>query len=197
MPNPLSLTEVRALPPGTYVNDGFIARVLSIDPKQAKASGRNFWVCKLEDPANPVFSVEMAIFNPPSFAAGQIITASGRGIKFEVGTYGPKISVSDKTLFTNASFAAPQTPNPTPLPAPQTPKTPTLPPPTSRTAPEGQTIGMAVKLAGDVLMHNARCEGKPVDLASLSGHLWEVAGAIIEACDGLKTGVKPTDALPF
>ena len=91
----------------------------------------------------------------------------------------------------------PQTPNPTPLPAPQPPKTPSLPPPTSRTAPEGQTIGMAVKLAGDVLMHNARCDGRPVDLASLSGHLWEVAGAIIEACDGLKTGVKPTDALPF
>ena len=91
----------------------------------------------------------------------------------------------------------PQTPNPTPIPAPQPPKPTTLPPPTSRTAPEGQTIGMAVKLAGDVLMHNARCEGKPVDLASLSGHLWEVAGAIIEACDGLKTGVKPTDALPF
>ena len=59
-------------------------------------------------------------------------------------------------------------------------------------------IGMSLKLAGDVLMHNARAAAVPIDLASLAGNLWEVANSILEAGNGLASGVKPKmDEAPF
>jgi hypothetical protein len=93
----------------------------------------------------------------------------------------------------------PQTPNPTPSAALIPPKTAQLPSPTiqgARIEPRGDTIGMALKLAGDILMHNQRVKAEQIDLPSLSGHLWEVASAILEAGEGLRTGAKP-DTDPF
>lgn len=127
----------------------------------------------------------------PAYSKGDMVgyevTGEFQGVK--------KIKVDKKAAEGHVPQA--DAPNPTPSAAPQGRQATPAPPQVSRGAPEGQTIGMAIKLAGDILIRNSVHSGHPVDLESLSSDLWEVAGAIIEAGDGLKTGVKPANDKPF
>lgn len=88
-------------------------------------------------------------------------------------------------------------PNPTPAAAPQGRQATTAPSQVSRGAPEGQTIGMATKAAVDILIRNSQASVLPVNLSSLASDIWEIAGTIIEASEGLKSGVKPESNTPF
>lgn len=109
-----------------------------------------------------------------------------------------KITV-DKKAAQGASQASPQpqTPNPTPSAAPQGRQATPAPPQVSRGAPEGQTIGMATKAAVDILIRNSQASALPVNLSSLASDIWEISGTIIEASEGLKSGVKPEGNTPF
>jgi hypothetical protein len=82
---------------------------------------------------------------------------------------------------------------PRPLVAPATPPKPI--PPVLR---NGQTVGMAVKLAGDIIMHNQRAKAEPVDLPHLSRDLVAIAEAVMEASHSLETKTPLIDSdVPF
>lgn len=98
MPSPLSISQVIALPTGTWINDGFTAVVRSIEQKTAKPpKNTTFWVCLLGDAAASS-QVEMAVFTAPKFREGDRIDVTGNGIKFESGRYGPKVSIGRDTV---------------------------------------------------------------------------------------------------
>ena len=113
--------------------------------------------------------------NGPAYRVGDVV-----GYEITKNVNGVNIIKVDKKAATAPGAAPAQVANP----------------PTPRHDPAA--IGMSLKLAGDVLMHNARAAAVPIDLASLAGNLWEVANSILEAGNGLASGVKPKmDEAPF
>lgn len=88
---PFSLAEVVERQDG-WIDEGLTAVVRSIEQKTAQKTGRKFWVCQLGDTTGSA-SAEMAVFAPPKFGEGDLIEVTGKGLKFENGQYGPKISL--------------------------------------------------------------------------------------------------------
>ncbi len=76
---PLSIAQVLALAAGTWVNDGFVAVIRSLKPSPATAA-RKFWKCVLGD-CHGHGIIGMTVFFPPKFGEGDVIEATGAGIK--------------------------------------------------------------------------------------------------------------------
>lgn len=94
MPSPLTIAQLCGLAPDSWVNDGFIATVRTIEIKNKKAGG-NFWKCALADPTGAT-TVNCSLFVAPRFKQGDVIEVTGKGIKYKDGQYGKEVSVSDK-----------------------------------------------------------------------------------------------------
>ncbi len=91
----MNVEELLQEPEG-YVNGDVTAACLHIEPKKAKATGKAFWVAKMASQSGA--SVELALFTAPKFKVGDVVNFSGQGIKFAQSNFGPKLSVSEKTV---------------------------------------------------------------------------------------------------
>lgn len=96
MSNPLTIAAVSALPTDSWVNDGVVATVRSVERKVSKAN-KPFWKCYLADPTGTA-QVSATFFTAPKFIQGQRVQFTGAGIKFKNDQYGPSLSVGDKAV---------------------------------------------------------------------------------------------------
>jgi hypothetical protein len=139
--------------------------------------------------------------NPPPYGVGSVvgydITGSRNGIdKLKVSARPAPGTIFAQRVPSVAAAPIPPFPaNPRPSPAPAAPQQP--PKPLPAPAPHqgllnGATVGMAVKLAGDILMHNARADAKPVDLPNLARDLKAIAECVIDASHAIETGKELT-----
>lgn len=131
--------------------------------------------------------------------------ALGDEVAYEVtGSYpkGQKIKITkDLAQAGNVPRNPPQTRQPAPQTRAPVPSRPTPPPPTqirsngpAGSSVNGQTVGMAVKLAGDILLHAATAESLPVDLSTLQDRLVNIASEIIRASQRLESGQLTPDS---
>lgn len=200
MPAPMSLSEVIRLPDQSWVNDGLTASVVSIERKTSNKTKRDFWVCQLACLLDPATTVELAIFTAPKFREGDTIELSGKGIKFEDGQYGAKVSMSKTTEVRVVNLSpASRAPTATRPAAPaggrddsrggNAPQEPT-----NDTGPcgriQGQTVGMALKEALVLLSKDQPNAALKAQLTSPTfwSAVHEVASDIIRVSRVLEAG---------
>lgn len=78
---PLTCAQVVALPPESWVNNGFQGVVLKIEPINKKAGGVFYKVTVGDAPGDYTSSVSLSEFTAPRYAVGDIIRITGKGIK--------------------------------------------------------------------------------------------------------------------
>lgn len=111
LPPLLTISQVLALAPDSWINDGFTAYVANIERKDYKdkktGAARFMFKLSLADPATQQ-TVNSTSFTVPRFAVGQTIEATGQGMKFKSSAqYGPEISIGDKAMIAVVNGAAP------------------------------------------------------------------------------------------
>jgi len=111
----------------------------------------------------------------PSYRAGSQV---GYEITGQHPSGMAKIKVDSKAGQFGAPAVQPAVPQPPPAPAPALPAGTALPPPP-------QAIGMVVKAAVDIIIHNAKTEPQPVDLPTLRFKVVQIGRELLAAGDDL------------
>lgn len=177
--HPLSVAELTELPTDSWVNDGFTAVIRSIERKVSKAN-KPFWKCKLADTTGSA-TVGMTLFVSPKFNEGDQVDFLGSGIKFKNGTqYGPEVSVGDKAEIhvVGKSVHAPEQAARAAVGAPAVNGTPQ--------PVNGQTVGMAMKLATDLLIEGG--DSIALDTQAYWQRIHAIASHIIRVSRALEAG---------
>lgn len=136
----------------------------------------------------------------PPYRVGDVVGYDITGQKPN-GTLKIKITTNiSPTAPIQINPAAPIQPNPGP--AMFVPRKPEPTPPATAGGPaaaprDGRTVGMALKLAGDILMHNARSKAAEVDLPHLARDLKAVAECVLDASYALEHRAELSEDVPY
>jgi hypothetical protein len=228
----LSVSEVFELQPGndqeaTWINPGFEAEVRKIVSTKIKSSGKPMHICTLGDPTCGA-EVSMTVFtNQPGFQEGDTIEVFGKGLRrteyngLAQVSIGKDTEIHVKRIASQAAAPRQQARPPAPA-APRDdtrgggggPAAPAPAPHTGGAQFNGQTVGMAVKAAVDILIHNAatgklvaakdgalELHAQPVILDRLQGDVAQIAMMLIVASKRLELGLvrvqEPAEDVPY
>lgn len=191
-PKILSLSEVCNLPNDSWVS-GFRATCLSIETKQAKATGKNFW--KVEWTDRDGLRMGSTLFTAPKFRQGDEVEFAGLGLKYVDGQYGKEIKIQgDK--WTCIAHGAQRTAAPEPVRegegdfSPQVPANPPNRPAEALKPVYGATVGMAMNLAVETYTKGLDHEAIADMLASEAFHdaIHQIASDLIRTAARLERG---------
>lgn len=200
----------------TWINPGFIARVDKIVSTKGKQPPyKEMQICTLVDPDHPARELMMTLFRKAApFREGDVIEVAGKGLRrteyrgAAQATPGQETTMHVLTAGTGAHRPAARSSAAagdgegesfeSARPAPDTRgggrdkgEHGRDDSHAHRAGPiNGQTVGMAVKLAGDILIHNclSGTPQTPVDITTLENRLVDVASQIIRASQRLEAG---------
>lgn len=213
----LSVAQVLELPVSTqeqasWVN-GIIGRVAGVDSKQSKA-GQPFWNVTLLDISGSS-EIDFASFSPPAFRVGDTIEITGTGARRTEYHGKAQLALSKNSniriLGSNTHQGVAETPAAvkTPPRAQESPEQVAQQEADSKSLeayekayvakPDGMTVGCCLKLAVDIVIHNAGTG--LVDLPSLQHNVEKIAPSLIAAAMRIQSGkVKidtETDSVPY
>ncbi len=209
----LSVAQVLEMTPGddqnaTWINPGFVAVVSEIKSTKAKSSGKPMHICTLKDTQIDA-EIMLTVFRPSvPFSQGDTIEVTGQGLRrteyngAEQATMGKgtEIHVVRKGGQSRPSNGPGTARQAQPTQQAQEESFENAAPVGRTSAPtnhrqeanlvdrpnpvNGQTVGMAVKAAVDILIHNQT----PVDLAKLQNNVEAIASCLIAASRRLESG---------
>lgn len=173
----MTLGEVCELPDDSWVNGEFKGVVNNVEDKTTK-TGAPYSTGFADDPDTPSISIKVTVFGRSLKAfAGKVCLFGGQGIKKKSFRGSPELSLGEKATINvigshtgtpkaqgGASEAAGKAPNGANH---------------AKGAPEGQTLGMALKAAVDILLHNARVNNEAIDEDSFTDPLYRIASRIM------------------
>lgn len=221
----ISVAEVLEMHPGdennpTWLND-VVATVLSIASKTTRTN-KPYWPCELVDTVNASAVISMTVWQAPRFKQGDTINITGKGARLTEyeGHYQITLGKQSEVHVTNAGGGGgaggkPAARRSAPANERQEANLEDRPAagagsPADRSGPaaagpiNGQTVGMAVKAAVDILIHNAGAvdgPAAPVDLPTLQKKVETIAMTIISASRRLEAGKvaapDPGEDVPF
>lgn len=120
----------------TYINGPIQGIVLAAQQKATK-NGRAYWLCKLEDPTAPGWTIPAQLYGQVWPSVGATIQLSGMGIRLDEYKGTRQLVCSEKTEFLDLGGGVQTPPAPAPAPAgpPAAPRQPPPPPTKGRPSP--------------------------------------------------------------
>lgn len=195
--NQITLGQVLEMAPGdknspAYINGEFDGLISNIEQKTVQSTGKPYWKMTVSDPDAPDIRLDVTMFTNPAKFTNRLCHFSGNGMTRKEYNGTPELGIGKNTIIQILSTTQPapvqQQRTQTRQAAPQ-PQRAATPAPRQQSAPaanaapmviDGQTIGMALKLAGDFMISH----GLPLD----SQTLHEYASDIIRVSAALKKG---------
>ncbi len=154
MSKQIQVSQLLATPDATYINGDVSGHLTGIRPPNGRGPSK----AKLQDSTG---SIEVSLWGGGvSHWEGQYVTFSGKGMQIKEFRGAKQLSVGDKVTISKASEPDSVPGDPPARPAPQVATTVARNRPAEPSGgaslkvnlPAGQTVGMAVKLAGDMLL---------------------------------------------
>lgn len=171
----LTVSDLLKQAPDSYVEGGFQAVVRSTEPAQGKRPPKAI----LADSTGAA-TIKATLWGRPRLDVGHVYVFAGKGIKLSVYQGTNEVSIGDKATIdaVGASVHAPEQAQRAAAGAPSVNGTPQ--------PVNGQTVGMAMKLATDLLIESG--DSIALDTQAYWQHVHAVASHIIRVSRALEAG---------